>query len=342
MEIMEISDAYSKEELANYRSFWDSEGVSYFEEASEWGAFYTGVLPIKDSGGKTVALACADIPIEALHKSISDYLIVSTVIILIISGLFAAALLIWIRRNVTGPVLALEKSANDFADKSSSVSDYRELRYDRPVINTQNEIQSLASAVAKMADDMILYIERILQAEARAHTAEIDAKNMSEVAYHDALTHVKSKAAYNIKVADINQKIARGDAEFAIVMVDLNNLKTMNDTYGHDNGDKYIIGACQLVCRTYAHSPVYRIGGDEFVAVLENQDYINREELFKSLGEAFYAARIDESREPWERYSAAGGMAVYSGAEGESFEDVFRQADARMYNDKQHMKSQGL
>jgi diguanylate cyclase (GGDEF)-like protein len=53
----------------------------------------------------------------------------------------------------------------------------------------------------------------------------------------------------------------------------LNNLKTLNETYGHDKGDLAIKKLSNLICRVFSHSPVFRIGGDEFAVILRGWDY---------------------------------------------------------------------
>ena len=110
---------------------------------------------------------------------------------------------------------------------------------------------------------------------------------MNDIAYKDALTRVKNKAAYDEKTDSLSWDIMNLAARFGIVMVDLNFLKVINDKYGHDKGNEYIVGSCRVVCDTYVHSPVYRIGGDEFLVVLEGQDYDNREELLEQVKAAF-------------------------------------------------------
>lgn len=338
MAIMEVSDAYTAEELARYRSYWDTEGVSFFEENSDWGFFYTGVLPLRDARGETVALACADIPIADLHARIQNYLVANSLLIVGICVMFGALLLAWMRRSVTAPILDLERSARSFAQLSHSVEDFRDLRYEAPEIRSENEVRSLSEAISTMSEDIRRYMEEILAAQNRIVAAEREAETMSVVAYRDALTHVKSKAAYDEVVVSLNGRLAGEDVAFAVVMVDLNDLKRINDTYGHEYGDAYLIGACQLMCEIYVHSPVFRIGGDEFVAILQERDYADRDDLFVRLCDRFRAARLDEERQPWDRYSAAVGMSVYTGAPGETVEDVFRRADEAMYRDKQAMK----
>ena len=58
----------------------------------------------------------------------------------------------------------------------------------------------------------------------------------------------------------INDDIKEGTAEFGIIMMDLNNLKYVNDNYGHERGNDYIFGSCRLLCEIFAHSAVYRVG----------------------------------------------------------------------------------
>ena len=67
-------------------------------------------------------------------------------------------------------------------------------------------------------------------------------------------------------------------------------------------------------------------------------DYKDRDALFAQLRETFEKTTQDESREPWERYSAASGMAIYDSKTDKSMDDVFKRADDLMYHDKQESK----
>ena len=162
---------------------------------------------------------------------------------------------------------------------------------------------------------------------------------MDMVAYQDALTHVKNKAWYDKTKERVDQEIITGRARFGLVMVDLNNLKKVNDTYGHEHGNDYISGACHIICVIFEHSPVFRIGGDEFVVLLENGDFDHRHVLMQRMAEEFEKSSSDESREPWERYSAAYGMTTFDDSEDISMDDVFKRADKLMYQHKLETKS---
>ncbi|MBQ9348348.1 MAG: GGDEF domain-containing protein [Oscillibacter sp.] len=119
--------------------------------------------------------------------------------------------------------------------------------------------------------EYLLALEESIQREGKQR------KELSAVrskAYSDPLTGVKSKHAYMDAADYIHRRIMAGDVkEFAVAVFDLNGLKQINDTQGHDAGDQYIKEGCSLICEVFSHSPVYRIGGDEFVAIMEGRDY---------------------------------------------------------------------
>ena len=90
----------------------------------------------------------------------------------------------------------------------------------------------------------------------------------------DALTKVNNRTAYEQEERVLQEKIVSEDnLEFAIAMFDVNNLKLINDSRGHEAGDAYLVRASRLICNTFKHCPVYRMGGDEFLAVLMGEDY---------------------------------------------------------------------
>ncbi len=159
--------------------------------------------------------------------------------------------------------------------------------------------------------------------------------NLNDLAYADALTSLRNKGAFDIYMQNIQTSIDNKEEEtaFAICIFDCNNLKQINDNYGHDKGDLYLQCTAELICNVYEHSPVFRIGGDEFAIILTGADYENREKLRK-----LYYRRCDQNNKvkenPWEKVSAAFGMSVYDPDEDMSVNDVFRHADKLMYENK--------
>ena len=157
-----------------------------------------------------------------------------------------------------------------------------------------------------------------------------------EMAYRDPLTGVKSKRAYNEAEEHMDQRIADGTvSEFSVVVFDLNDLKLINDSRGHDIGDAYIKDACGLICACFKHSPVYRIGGDEFTVILEGEDYANQDELLERF-EKQVLGNLNRDKSV-----VAFGSARFNPRQDTSIRAVFERADAMMYQEKTLLKSLG-
>ncbi len=154
-----------------------------------------------------------------------------------------------------------------------------------------------------------------------------------QMAYADSLTGVKNKHAYVEAEDALDNRIAEGDLNrFGIAVFDLNGLKIINDTLGHDEGDNYIRAACRLICKTFKHSPVFRIGGDEFVAFLEGEDYENRDALM----EEFDLKVENNLREG--KVVVSSGCDIFRKDQDNSFQSIFGRADKQMYERKKFLK----
>ena len=159
-----------------------------------------------------------------------------------------------------------------------------------------------------------------------------------DIANKDALTGVKNKHAYTKAVGELDKNIKDLKAnnismdDFALLVCDINGLKIINDTKGHSAGDEYIREACRNICQMYKHSPVYRIGGDEFVVILRGGDFEKREELI----EEFEKLQSENKRKGLVTSSI--GMAVFKPEQDSNVNDVFVRADKIMYENKKLFK----
>ena len=197
----------------------------------------------------------------------------------------------------------------------------------------------IAVAVGIVALIIILIIQRrMIIAERKAAESQRIAENLSEHAYVDALTSVRNKRAYDEYISSLQERIEGGEAlECAICVFDCDNLKYINDKFGHEKGDKYIKAATMLICHTFKHSAVFRVGGDEFSAVLLNDDFNNRDELVSSFDKA-QSETLKSNPEPWEQVRVAVGIAEYDPKTDNSLIDTIRRADDMMYDNKRERK----
>ncbi len=154
-----------------------------------------------------------------------------------------------------------------------------------------------------------------------------------QLAAIDPLTGVKNKHAYLDMLQDIERRVENGLlGEYGVIVFDLNDLKIVNDTRGHDAGDDYIRSACKMICGQFKHSPVFRIGGDEFVVILEGDDYEDRHTLLDGFDQ-----EVDKNLKEGSVVIAS-GLDIYDGDSESTYSDVFRRADKKMYERKRQLK----
>ena len=165
-------------------------------------------------------------------------------------------------------------------------------------------------------------------------------RDLKDKAYGDALTAVRNKTAFDMYLQKLpEQAESRGEPlEYAVCFFDCNDLKQINDRYGHEKGDLYLKATCTTICQVFAHSPVFRIGGDEFAAVLQHSEYERRHELLELFDQRCFDLHAVGAN-PWEKANVARGMAEYDPERDKSAEDVVRRADQLMYENKRSRKN---
>ena len=220
------------------------------------------------------------------------------------------------------------------------------LYYTRRISQPLEQLTEASEQVGKGYYDLFLPYDRddelgrltrtfkSLSDQVREHISDLN-----EQVFVDALTDVKNKGAFEKALKELQEQIDNGSEqmEFAIGVFDCDNLKIVNDQYGHDKGDAYLKKAGRTIGNVFKHSPVFRIGGDEFTVILKNEDYRNMDLLLARFSET--AEEINASvDEPWEKVKLSKGFAVYDSSDDGTVTDVTRRADKLMYEDKRNRK----
>ena len=161
--------------------------------------------------------------------------------------------------------------------------------------------------------------------------------SMNNMAFTDPLTQVKNKTAYDRAVVGLQDDMDAGKAKFALVMLDLNRLKYINDRFGHDRGDEYIVSCAKLICDVFKRSPVFRVGGDEFIVILVGESLAEWKALMDELNRRIESSY--QAEEIWQQLSVAKGISFNEPGD-KVVEDVFVRADQAMYADKKKMKQE--
>ena len=170
----------------------------------------------------------------------------------------------------------------------------------------------------------------------RERLQRLELGTAKQKAYTDSLTGVRNKHAYAEAEADINDRIKMGyPREIGVIVFDLNGLKKINDSRGHEEGDRYIKTGCHMICRWFKHSPIFRVGGDEFVAILEGDDYDERIQLLHDFD------KIIEENIKTDNVVISTGLDIFNKENDRLLEDVFKRADKKMYERKAELKAMG-
>lgn len=277
----------------------------------------SNLLKISDETGETSMICVSrmsngmmlyvNVPTKEIYKERNLLVVIYVTVTVVI---FAIAM--WIvsksAKSIIRPLRKLSDVAGRYAD-----GDWSEQYVD----DSSTEIKRLSESISVMAENTQKYIDRL-----------------NTLARKDSLTGIGNKTAYIELVEDIKRNRQGKYSKYELFVMDLNLLKKANDKYGHEAGDALLKEAGRYISRTFAHSAVFRIGGDEFVAIVTNEDYDNRQKLAKNFEDGMgYIIPGDFSVELFISF----GGAVY-GEDGTDYDELFRIADDRMYKKKKDMK----
>ena len=154
---------------------------------------------------------------------------------------------------------------------------------------------------------------------------------LEKMAYTDLLTNLYNRNYCEKAMTEMEEERQSG----FLIVLDLNELKYVNDNLGHQAGDQLLIGFAQILQEVFSEDCISRMGGDEFAVILTEQTEDEVKIHLKQLDKA-----IEKKNAQGSRLSAAYGYAYYDGKEGTLIRKVYREADTNMYACKKFMKGQ--
>ena len=304
-----------------------AKGVAFVDSdpaADRWGNFYSAYSPVFDSSGNVAGVVGLDFDTEWYEQQVTNNSL-SIALVTALSGVTVCSIMMLITNRVRvkfgeldEALLGLSEDVNILMSEMSSYSGMD--MFDSQVsvdldTNASDELEAIGNQIRTLREETSLYLEYL-----------------RTQAYIDPLTKVGSSAAYHEAVDELNQKIDQGVADFWVVVVDINRLKELNDTLGHECGDYYIQGAAQSLVQGFGASRVYRIGGDEFAVVVEGDDRARVDECIGNVAAAVDA--FNASSQYSATLSVSVGSARFEDGRDHAFKDVFSRADQAMYRRK--------
>lgn len=271
------------------------------------GQFSEASAKLENGMSLTVRAAYRDI--QKSSRSILQSILLIT---LILSALFIVITTV-VTNRIISPLRLLTEQAKKLADGKEKVE---------IVSNSKDEVGALSRIFYETAEKL------------QSHMSYINA-----LAYRDSLTGVKNRAAYSEAVNEMEKQMCCACPEYGVLVADINDLKHINDTFGHDAGNQLITHAAKTLSETFRFSPIFRIGGDEFLVILTGSDLEQYRQRIKQFDETCKTECIViDGKET--KLSIARGVALYNPNIDQTFNDVFQHADQAMYMHKQTTKKQ--
>jgi len=289
-----------------------------------WGRFYSAYSPVFNSEGGVAGIVAVDFGAEWFDRQLARQtttiavgcalsLAVGVAVVLLITGRLRARLrtLDQDMRGLAADVDSLSRQvqiplSHGYPARQSAAG--RELSID--------EIGELSQRVRRTQRELRSYLDYI-----QGQT------------YSDALTGVGNHIAYQDAVKKLSGRISTNMADFFIVVFDVNGLKTINDNLGHEIGDQLLRDAAGILKASFGAENIYRIGGDEFIAVLERATQASVDGMFADMDARLEAFNASDRRYDIPLSISRGATAYRRGAD-KQFKDIFRRADEGMYRDK--------
>jgi diguanylate cyclase (GGDEF)-like protein len=291
-----------------------------------WGRFYSAYAPVFDSRGDVAAVIAVDFAAEWYDDQLRSATLstaVLTFLCIVFGGGVAFIFAGGTRRRLDELGAEMSKLAGDMEDLTAEIS-REELGAASPESDAPAEVR-----VPEDSDEIAALGAKIstMQQELRDYLVYTRAR-----AYTDPLTGLASRAAYLDTQAAVQRRMDDGTAGFSVTVFDVDDLKTTNDRFGHAAGDRLIADCAAAMAAAFGLHHLYRIGGDEFVAVRAFGGPTELAAWNAALEEELARRRSEDPERP---LGLSWGSAVYDPETDREYQSVFQRADAAMYEMKQ-------
>ncbi len=290
----------------------------------KWGRFYSAYSPVFNSAGNVAGIIAVDIDAGWYEGQLRNHfclILIACVVSLLAGGFIVFLLMERLRKRfrfLNSEMNRLTGDVEELATELRLVSGYAQEYDEAALTKSDDEFGVLEGKLKFLREELKHYISE-------AHL----------MAYIDSLTGLGNRNAYTEAIKRMDEKIANGTADFSVAVFDINGLKQANDKYGHEFGDLMITTISDILKASVDTSRIYRIGGDEFVAILENNESNAFEKAFDSINQKLEEkGNMLSDGENTTPLAVSKGAASFINGTDTEIKTVFHRADEAMYADK--------
>ncbi|MDS0525204.1 EAL domain-containing protein [Clostridium sp. SHJSY1] len=199
--------------------------------------------------------------------------------------------------------------------------------------NTQDNLINLTIFAMFFILSYVNFKSKLITEEALLDAEE----NVKQMAYFDAVTGLPNRYKLNIYVEELLKKIAGRDVSFAILFIDLDNFKNINDSLGHNFGDKTLDEVAKILVNCVRKDDIVsRYGGDEFIIIVNNISKKESVLIANRIINEFKKPLLIDGNEIYTSTSI--GISLYP-SDGVTVDSLIKNADAAMYEAKSNGKN---
>ena len=160
-------------------------------------------------------------------------------------------------------------------------------------------------------------------------------QKLKDQAYIDELTQINNRKSYNERIFEFLEQYKRYKDVFSIIMFDIDDFKSINDTYGHAVGDKVLVELCQhVLLKIRQNDYFFRIGGEEFIVLLtktQKDGAITAAEGIRKI--------VEDNLDIVEGKKVTISLGVTTVMEGDNCDTIFHRVDSLLYKSKNNGKN---
>lgn len=233
----------------------EDEVAYYANNTAEFGYMLTGMYPLRNSMGQSIALVCVDISMNQIYQDIKQYILFVLCGTLLVGAIFLLVLLRLVNKSVVFPVIRMSQSTEDFVQQSNRESDPSGLVFRDPKIFTGDEIQLLGENLKEMTSKLVVYMGNLQEAAADREriSAELNvATDIKSSMLPDAFPAFPERTEFDIYAKLLSANEVTGDF-YDFFLIDQNHLAVViGDINGVGIPAALLIVITQTVIKNYA------------------------------------------------------------------------------------------
>ncbi len=194
--------------------------------------------------------------------------------------------------------------------------------------NPKDELDIYKNNLIDVANDIKAYISLLTQ----------KVEKYSDKAYKDGLTEVFNRRFLEEKAKELFLQYKLSDAQVGIIMLDIDNFKKINDTYGHDVGDLVLIALVNTIKQIIRKNDIFiRYGGEEFIIILPNSNIENTYKIAEKIRQEIEKVKIHIGDKHFSFTISLGISEIHK--DDKSIYDAIKRADMNLYKAKRNGKN---